>query len=198
MSIHENIPVPFRYVDSVSQKQHILLLYEDPEYARLIEFRFLKNGLDNGENCLYVTDQDSASIVIKFLSYGIPLQEFQSGRLRVIQMHESCGDREQILYQAKKDLVSIMDSLIGPYRVVGRIVPNVGTLDGISAQIELEKKTHQYFEDLCGSIMCTYDLSKIEKTKRKVWMEKLRKTHHAIIHAPRFGQGGVICPYMPN
>lgn len=198
MSVQENISVPFRYVDSISQKQHILLLYEDLEYARLIEFRFIKNGLDSGENCIYVTDQDSGSIVIKFLSYGIQLQDFLSGRLRIIQRHDMLGSREEILLQAKNDAKYILENVIGPFRIVGRIIPNVGTMDGISAQIEIEKKTHHIFDDLCGSIMCTYDLSKIEKSKRKVWMQKLRDTHHAVIHAPSFGQGGVLCPLIQN
>jgi len=194
MSIYETLSVPFRYVDSLEQKQHILLLYEDPAYARLIEFRFIKNGLADGETCVYVTHEDSGSIVLKFLNYGIPMQYFQSGKLRIIQMRETCCNGEKMLEKSRKDVETILDGLVPPYRIVGRIVSNISTIDGISVQLELEKKTHSCFEDFRGSVMCIYDISEIEKTRRKSWMEDLRQTHHTIIHATKFGKGGVLCP----
>lgn len=193
MSIYETFPMPLRYVDSLQNKQHILLLYEDITYAQMIEFRFIKNGLANGETCVCVTHEDSGSIVLKFLNYGIPLQYFQSGKLKIIQIHESCGNESQILEKSKKDVESILSILISPYRIVGRIVSNVSTIEGMTAQLDLERKTHSCFDDLGGSIMCTYDISKIERTKRRAWMEHLRQTHHAIIHVTEFGKGEVLC-----
>jgi hypothetical protein len=82
----DTMPIPFRYIDSLEDKQHIALFYDDPEYARLIEFRFIKNGLLKGEQCVYATEEDSGSIVLKFLNYGIPLSYFLSRKLRVIQI----------------------------------------------------------------------------------------------------------------
>ncbi len=194
MSMYEALSVPFMYVDSIEHKQHILLLYEDPAYARLIEFRFIKNGLVGGETCVYVTREDSGSIVLKLLNYGIPLQYLQSGKLRVIQVHEACGTGDAILEKSKKDLEEILNGLIPPYRLVGRIVPNISTIDGISVQLDLEKKTHSCFEDFRGSVMCIYDISTIEKTRRKRWIENLRQTHHTVILATKSGQGVVYCP----
>ena len=193
MATCDSMAIPFGYLDSLEKRQHILLLYEDPEYARLIEFRFIKNGLANGESCLYVTSEDSASIVVKFLSYGIPLYYFQSGKLKVIQVREACGGKDEMLQNCKKDISVILDRLIAPYRIVGRIVPNISTTDGMSVQMEIEKQTHRKFDDLGGSIMCTFDISKIEKSRKKAWLEELRSSHHIVIHAPKFGQGGVFC-----
>jgi hypothetical protein len=192
--VYETMPVPFRYIDTIEKKQHIALLYDDPEYARLIEFRFIKNGLAIGEQCVYATEEDSGSIVLKFLNYGIPLQYFITRKLRVIQIQETCGDRDEILKKSKKDLENILYGLIPPFRIVSRIVPNVGTLDGISVEIELEKSTHSHFDDFCGSLICPYDISKIEPTKRRQWLEELRVSHHVTIYAPKFGEGGVFCP----
>ena len=39
--------------------------------------------------------------------------------------------------------------------------------------------------------MCPYDVSKIERRKRKQWLEELRENHHAVIYVPREGNGGV-------
>lgn len=194
MSIYETISVPLRYVDLLEHKQHILLLYEDPNYARLIEFRFIKNGLAMGENCLYVTSEDPVSLVVKFLSYGIPLHYLESGKLRIIQMREKCGGQEELMQHCKKEISYMLESLIAPYRIVGRIVPDVSTMPGMSVQMEMEKITHSGFDDLRGSVMCIFDISKIESSKRKKWLEQLRATHHVVIYAPKFGQGGVFCP----
>ncbi|SMH71153.1 protein of unknown function [Candidatus Nitrosotalea okcheonensis] len=47
----------------------------------MIMFRFIKNGLTSGEECRYATEEDSCSIVIEMLNYGIPLKYFQSKQL---------------------------------------------------------------------------------------------------------------------
>ncbi|CUR52106.1 protein of unknown function [Nitrosotalea devaniterrae] len=193
MCVYDTISAPIRYVDSLEKKQHILLFYEDQEYARIIEFRFIKNGLDSQENCIYVTDEDSGQVVLKFLSYGIPLHYFQSGKLQVIQIRNMFTDKNEITSRSKKDAEMILGQLIPPFRIVGRIVPNVSTINGMSVELEFERKTHDCFEESRGSIMCTYDLSKIEKTQRKKWMEDLRQNHHATIYATKFGEGGVFC-----
>ena len=190
---YDSMPMPFKYVDSIEEKQHIVLFYEEPEYARLIEFCFIKNGLMRGEQCLYATDEDSGSIVLKFLSYGIPLDYFVTRKLRVIQLRETLGGREQILAKSKKDLDDMLCGLLPPFRIVARMIPDVSTVDGILAELELEKSAQHHFDDLCGSIMYPYDLSKIEKTNKKEWLEELRSSHHVSIYAPRFGEGGVFC-----
>jgi hypothetical protein len=183
--------VPLRYVGSIEKRQHILLIHDDVGYAQMIEFHFIKNGLLNQENCVYVTHEDSGSIVLKFLNYGIPLQCFNNGKIKVIQLHDTCGNAEQISDRCKKDVEMILGNLIPPYRIAGRIVPNVSTVEGITVQLDLECRSHSCFDDFGGSVMCTYDISKIEKTKRKSWLEELRRTHHAIIHATKFGEGSV-------
>lgn len=189
---YDSIHVPIKYLDSIEQKEHILLLYEDPEYARIIECRFLKNGLSMGENCLYISGEDSASVVVKFLTYGIPLQFFQNGKIKIIQVSETCGTEEEMMTKCRNDVKSILDSLIPPYRIAGRIVPNVSNIEGISTQMIIEKETHSDFENMRGSVMCIYDITKIESTKRKLWIRELQENHHSVIYVPKLGQGGVI------
>lgn len=88
----------------------------------------------------------------------------------------------------------IREGLLPPFRLVSRIVPDVSTVNGISVELELEKTAQSHFDDFCCSLICPYDISKIEKTKRKKWLEELRLSHHVCIYAPKFGQGGVFCP----
>ena len=63
----------------------------------------------------------------------------------------------------------------------------------MSVELELECATHDKFEDFGGSLICPYNISGMESSKRKQWMEELRVNHHAVIYTPRFGEGGVFC-----
>lgn len=86
----------------------------------------------------------------------------------------------------------ILDDLQSPFRIVSRIVSDVSTLTGMSVELEFERKTHSSFDDFGGSVMCPYDLSKIETSRRKEWLTELRENHHEVIYAPKFGDGGVL------
>ena len=171
---------------------HIGLFYEDSEYARLIEFRFLKNGLEKGEQCVYATEGDSGSIVLKMLRYGIPLEYFESKKLRVYQTRQSHGSRDEIMKSCRKDIEMIQSELQPPFRIVSRIVPDVSTIPGMSVELEIERELHHRFDDIGGSVMCPYALSKIESSQRKEWIAELFKNHHKVIYASRFGEGEVL------
>jgi hypothetical protein len=189
----ETYSVPIRYIDSLKEKQHIALFYEDPEYARLLEFRFIKNGLDSGEDCVYATEEDTGTVVLRLLNYGIPLEHFKSKRIRVYQTRPVLADRDMMTASCKLEISRLLQGLKTPFRIVARIVPDVSTLIGISVELELEQITHESFESLGGSIMCPYNISEIEGTKKSEWLRRLRDEHHAVIYAPKFDQGGVIC-----
>ena len=188
----ENIRKPLEFVDSLDEsRKHIALFYDDPEYARFVEFRFLKNGLVKGEHCVYATEEDSGSIVLKMLHYGIPLEYFETKKLLVYQIHSYHDSHEELTNRCKRDAEMMLFALPPPFRIAGRIVPDISTAAGMLLELEFERKTHTCFDDLGGSVMCRYDLSKIEKTRRKEWLAELRENHHDVIYVPLSEKGGV-------
>lgn len=180
----------------MKSNKHMLLLYEDHEAAQLIMFRFIKNGLVNGEDCLYITEEDSGSIIIKMLTHGIPFQYFQNKQLQVLQIGNRYGNRDEIVSSCRRDITMSTMNLRKPFRIVARMVPNIDTEEGISAELELEQFAQNKFDDFGGSIMCPYEISKIEHKKRKQWLDVLRENHHVIIYVPESGHGGVF--YHPQ
>ncbi len=190
--MYEINPVPIKFVDSLDARKHIALFYEEPEYARLIEFRFLKNGVAKGEQGVYATEEDSGFIVLKMLNYGIPLEYFERKKLRVYQIHNGFTNRNEIMENARKNIEMILSGLQPPFRIVSRVVSDVSTLTGMTVEMELERETHDHFDDFGGSVMCPYDLSKIETSQRKEWLAQLREYHHNVIYAPKFGEGGIL------
>jgi|SRR5579885_171247 hypothetical protein len=170
-----------RFIDSLDGKKHIGLIYDDPDFAKLLKFRFIKNGLQNGENCIYVTDEDSGKVVVDMITYGIPIRYFQTNKIIVYHQNGAGKTRQEIQENTDKNMEIVRSSLVPPFRIVGRLVPNIGNVDGITVQMDLEKKTHQHYHDFGGIVMCSYDMSKIEKTKRKKWIEELYRNHHHVI-----------------
>lgn len=184
----------FKYVDSIENKQHIVLFYEDREYARLVEFRFIKNGLMRNERCIYATDEDTGTIVLKMLSYGIPITYFHNGMLQVLSVHEKSGSVDEIFAKSKVEAERLLSGLVQPFRIVSRLVPDVGNKNGIQAELKMEETTHKQFGDFGGSLICPYDVSKIEPTRRQEWMKQLKENHHVVIYTTRFGESSVTCP----
>ena len=187
--------VPIEFIDSLDEKKHIMLYYDDPEYARLVEFRFLKNGLARGESCIYATDEDSGQIVLSLLRYGIPLESFLSKKIQVFYIPPISGTTEAILSHCKKQANRILSDVKKPFRIVSRIVSDISTEQGMSAELEMEKCIRGCFEDFGGMLTCPYHISSIEKKNRLEWIQSLYAQHHAVIYLPEMGEGGVICPF---
>lgn len=183
---------PIGYIDSLRKGQHVALFFEDSEYAKLLEARFLKNGLAMGEKCIYATEEDSGSIILKLLNYGISLEDFKKRKIQVFQTRAYSGGSDEVLSSYKMQLNQLLSGLEAPFRMVARLVPDVKTLAGISVEIQLEEIFHDCFETFKGSVICPYNLSEIEPRNKREWLMRLRDAHHAIIHVPKFGQGEVI------
>lgn len=70
-----------------------------------------------------------------------------------------------------------------PYRFVGKTVSDIETKDGMKFGILLEKTGHQHFDELNCSLLCYYDISKMEPTRRHEWISSLLRNHHYVIYA---------------
>ncbi len=120
------------------------------------------------------------------------MKYFQNGRLKVYQIHSAHGGSKEIMDNCKRDIAMILADLRPPFRMVSRIVHDISTMNGMSVEIELERSTHQSFEGFGGSLICPYDVSKMEPSRKKKWLDELRANHHSIIYASKFGEGSVV------
>ena len=191
----QSISIPIKFINSLDEKKHLMLFYEDAENAKLIEFLFLKQGLERGEGCIYATAEDSGAIVLSLLRYGIPLESFLSKKIQVFHLPSVSGTIEEILVHCKKQITKMLLDVKKPFRIVSRIVSDVSTEQGIMAELEIERCVHSCFEELGGMIMCPYDIAAIEKKNRLEWINSLYSQHHAVIYLPKIGESGVICPF---
>ena len=182
--------VPLKFVSSLSGKKHVALLYDDEEHAQKIEFEFLKNGLRRGDSCIYATEMDPGLVILKMINRGLPVRKFLKKKLHIFQIPRLTDETEIMIKYARKLLEKILGYTRPPYRVVARIVADIGTPEGICAEMTLEREFHSKFADFDGCVICPYDISKLQVHRENKWIRYLFETHHATVYALKSNKGG--------
>jgi len=180
---------PLQFVDSLDTFKHIVLFYDELEWARAIEFRFINNGLLKGEHCIYATNGDANVIEEAMIKYGIDVETFKKNLLHVYNIPNPMDDMESPARAAEKLGEYIMTNSKPPFRIVTRLVPDVSTEKAISIELDMEHRIHARYHDFNGSLICPYHVNSIAEKKRGRWMIELLQNHHAVIFAPMFGKG---------
>ncbi|HXG07416.1 MAG TPA: MEDS domain-containing protein, partial [Nitrososphaera sp.] len=67
--------------------RHLVMFYEEPEYAKLVQMRFINTGLKKGECCIYVVndEQDLLFIRREMIAYGIDVDQY--GKRGLLHLH---------------------------------------------------------------------------------------------------------------
>jgi hypothetical protein len=181
----------FKFIKGLDTRKHILLLYDDTDQARKVEFEFIKKGLEKGEHCIYATEEDPGYIILKMINDGINVKDFVRENLHVYQMPNPFNDPDGPIEGCKNNLKMILADSKPPFRIVGRLVSDVSTIEGISVEMELERYAHDGFDNYGGSVMCIYDIAKIETSRRKEWLASLIENHHVLISVSKSQKSGV-------
>lgn len=64
------------FIDNLDASiKHMVMFYEEPEYAKLVQIRFLNDGLKRGECCVYVAQDDDDLTITKadMIEFGIDI-----------------------------------------------------------------------------------------------------------------------------
>ena len=175
---------PTDAIDNIKVGEHIVHFYEDSEYAKDIQFRFIKNGLTKGERCIYLLHEndDTKKIEQEMIDYGISVEESKNKNLlyqvRIPSIHEGI---DNILKSVLERFKEITNDMTLPWRSVGRIVNEVDTEEKINLELSLEKYFQQNIENFNGIVLCPYALSHLPEDKRGKWMTDIMHNHHTAI-----------------
>jgi hypothetical protein len=179
---------PMKFVDSLDTKKHVVLVYDDQSFGKMIQFRFINNGLMKGENCIYLTHEDPKIIKKEMDETGIDVKEFvQKDLLHIQQISSPEKDPKGILIGYENIIKQATADKKPPYRIVGRIMPNIGKEVEMSVEIAIERMTHATFENLNSTVLCEYDFNEIPTKDHKMWLGRLCSHHHAAIVSTRSG-----------
>lgn len=175
---------PIKFLDRMERNNHIVLLYDNEEYADLVISRYLLNGLQKGESCIFFTADKPEIIEERLSAEGIDVDSYkQTNSLRIFRIERSDADKFDALRTLKHIREEATKGMKPPYRFVGRTIMDTGTKEGMKLGLVVEKTGHEHFEEFDNSQLCYYNISGIEQSKRNEWISELLKNHHHVIYA---------------
>lgn len=175
---------PIKFLDRMERNNHIVLLYDNEEYADLVISRYLLNGLQKGESCIFFTADKPEIIEERLTAEGIDVDSYkQRNSLRIFRTERSDADKFDALGTLKHIREEATKGMKPPYRFVGRTIMDTGSKEGMKLGLVVEKTGHEHFEEFDNSQLCYYNISGIEQSKRNEWISELLKNHHHVIYA---------------
>jgi MEDS: MEthanogen/methylotroph, DcmR Sensory domain len=176
---------PIKFIDKMEGNNHIVLLYDNEKYADLVIARYLLNGLQRGESCIFFTSDKPETIEERLLAQGIDVDSYKwTNSLRVFCIESSdTNNKLDALETLKSISEEATQGMKPPYRFVYRTITDTGTIAGMNLELVMEKTAHEHFEEFNNSQLCYYDISGIEQSKRDEWIRELLKNHHYVIYA---------------
>ena len=175
---------PIKFLDRMEGNNHIVLLYDSQEYADLIIARYLLNGLEKGESCIFFTPEKPEAIEERLSAQGIDVGSYkQKNSLRIYSIERSDANKLDVLGTLKRMREQAVKGMKPPYRFVGRTITDTGSIEGMKLGLVVEKTGHEHFGEFDNLQMCYYDISGIEQSMRDEWIRGLLKNHHHVIYA---------------
>lgn len=191
--------------------RHIVMLYEEPEYARLVQRRFINNGLKNGECCVYASpDYDNLSLTkIDLAENGVDIDQYmKKGFLQLHMRSAPVNDSESYKVarsafqkEIENTFFSAPDhSTAMPPRIrgVGSIFPYIfasaenanSNASAVASQLLVEK----FFQSesaysFSGVWMCAYQVNNISGSMGEEWMKQLLVSHDAVLFLTSLSNG---------
>jgi hypothetical protein len=187
---------PLRFIDSLKSRKHIVLYYENKEFGKKIQYRFIRNGLLKGENCIYTThnDNDIASIENEMMDNDIDVKHFNKKRLLKIFNIPDLLEYPDGILKGAEAIVDKMFSNLNPnlpFRLVMRMIDKLNSREQIEANLVLEHYFHSKFEKFAGLVLCHYDIGYNPTNTNGQWVETILENHHSAIFITEKAEEGI-------
>jgi hypothetical protein len=182
---------PVSFIDELNRDRHLVLSYEDVKEGQKMQFRFIRNGLLKGENCIYTTHADNIALIENEMrTCGIDVNNYYNkGLLHIHKIPNLFGHPKGVLESTYEFIEKIFCGLKPPFRAAGRLIENVNTQEQVEANLTLERLFHSKFDQFNGIVMCHYNVNKNPSNTQGKWIENILKNHHSAICVMDSGQG---------
>lgn len=192
------MPHPLDFIATLdSRPMHIALFYEDEEYAKQIEYAFLRNGLAKSQHCIYTTHEEDSSnadveqIRTEMIKHGIDVNKFEkSGYLHIMKINDPRSDPSGFEKGIENILNRILQGKKPPIRLVCNSRKIIENSEDARANMLLERSIHSNFlDEFPGLLMCPYQLNKVPSRIQLEWFLNHMQHHHSAIFAPKYFEG---------
>jgi hypothetical protein len=184
---------PLKFIDKLGTNKHIVLYYENEEFSKKIQYRFIRNGLKKGDTCIYATHDGNTSLIENDMkNNGIEVEIYtKRGLLKIFKIPNLMEYSEDIVKSAQEVIDKVLSDLQTPFRLVMRIIDKVYTIEQIEANLTLEQEYHTEFDKFNGLLLCPYDVSKNAINTSGKWVETILQNHHSTIFASGTEEEGI-------
>jgi hypothetical protein len=164
----------------------------------MVMFRFLKNGLTNGERAIYTTHMGTKPLMGAMVEFGIEVKEFQKeDLLHIIRIRDPLENKESFEKGLEDISRTISAQAKPPFRLVSRFVRNVDSPKTRTANLKIERAFHAAYEGKeegemfswarQGSTMCEYSVKRINAQSYLEWRQANVANHHVAMIAMKSG-----------
>jgi hypothetical protein len=174
---------PVKFLDGLEGNRHVVMLYDDDVKADMMIARYFQNGLDAGGSCVFLADEGPKAIERRLGSQGIDVDRYvKESRFRTFHPSPGIG-KTDVLRTQRAMIAESTKGMKPPLRFAGRTIPDIESVNGMRLGMRLEKTGQEHFEEFDISLLCFYDVRKLESSRRDEWVMGLLKNHHQVIYA---------------
>jgi len=172
---------PSKFIRDLDERANILVLYEDIEYSRSLEFSFIRNGLEDGQRGIYLSPQDAHSSEKLMGMHGIKPKFFKNESLWVLSTSN----------KKREHIIKTIDDFVKKQRYLTRIVlqHDMFSPEQYGDLLLIESFLASKFEKSDISIVVSYNAEFLSDASL---MQKIINLHDHVVFAPTFGKGLVV------
>jgi len=185
---------PIDFVRHLREGRHIVLFYEEAEYAKIISFQFIESGIEYKKACSYLSEEDIEITKREMTDSGIDVNKSHvNGLLNIYQVPNV------IDYHINEDALGQKLSNLGAWqadRLVLKFINKIDTEEQIKSILKWEHEYRlKYLKNGKTSLLCAYPLDNIlpaitESTgPHAKWMNDLLTIYDGVVFARRFWKG---------
>ncbi len=182
------------FIDSIESKKHLLLVYKEERFRQMIQYRFINNGLINGEHSIIITHNKTKMIENEMSDFGLDVDRYKKNKLlHIYKISDPLAHPASIVDGFTETVTRILADSVPPYRITGRLCHHVDTEERMSVCARFEDLFHSsMFESFDGSVLCTYGLEDIQANNAwQQWLKRLSSYHDASIIQTRDGKESI-------
>ena len=199
---------PLNFVHQIDEGKHIVLFYEELEYAKMLSFQFIKTGLVHKKDCSYLSEEDVEAVKREMTDSGLGVNKYiKDHQLHIYQVpsltdyHHQPNDshiegKEKASQQPIDTILKDSVTMRQADRIVLRCVYKITGEQQIKANLRWEYdyrvKNLKHFRK---TVVCTYPINDIISTISDStglygkWMNNLLEIYDGVIFARRFWKG---------
>ena len=164
----------------------------------MILFEFIKSGLNKGERCIYVSEEEAEAVKREMSDAGINVDQFTKNDL--LSIHEIPNLAAQQIPQIT--LERLAQITVHPWtkenkpeRIVLRCIFKTDTEEQMRLNLKWENDfRYRDLKGLQGTMICTYPVNNIIPTisdsgSYGKWMNELLEIYDGVIFARKFWKG---------